>query len=277
MTEPKEDVHFYIDSAPLEEVKNVLRVLSTNEPLSNQDIQTALLSIYGFEMQADITYSPRRLYDLGLTETATGKVKKYTLTKRGEVVQQYLSADDNFASELLHYLHYTLYSSQPTDRKLLWSYRRCSNYLWQARQLIPSKELTAQIQSDITAEFSHISDLERTGGRFKNANQGVNWIKALQPSPFDEDGQLQPRSLDNYQLVLLALDDFYRHEGYAYDMALLLDDEALDKVARVFFMDISACRDLIPVAAALSDAITLFDTLAGTAVTLHTPYGIENL
>ena len=58
-----EDIHFYIDNAPPDEVTHVLRVLSVGNPLTPDEIAKVMVNQYGFEMQRDHSYSPRRLYE----------------------------------------------------------------------------------------------------------------------------------------------------------------------------------------------------------------------
>lgn len=278
----EEDRHFYIDNASPDEVLHIVKALSADNPASRNEIVEAVQENYGMQFQKKHEFSFRRVEDLGLSNREKkGSSHYYVSNEATRKLQEIAGYDVDFSYELLHYLHYTRYDGETVDRKLLWTYRECCNYIWYDEKRLDVNATASALQSQMLEEFPHLAEYvnEEKGMRIdgRGVQEVLKWLGMLQPSPFDEDGQLQPRHLDNYHLVLLALDDFYRHEGYAYDIALLLDDDALDKVARVFFMDTSACRELIPIAAAISDAISLSDTLAGTAITLHTPYGIENL
>jgi hypothetical protein len=231
-------------------------------------------------MQEDKNYSPRRLYDLKIgVQEREGSAIKYRLTSLGDKLQMLLSTDQALGIDLIHYLHYTSYSGAPEDRKLLWSYRRCCDYIWAEGKAIPSKTLASRIQSDISQEFPHISTTEKQGARFpaSGVNQGVVWLRAMEPSPLDEDDKVCPRVVSNFQLAVLALDDLYRHKPFAYGSAVVLTDEVLDAVARVFFLDPANCRELLGTAAAFSSAVKLSDTLAGTSIALTRPYTLHDL
>ena len=66
MSKIKEDAHFYLDNATPQEVINVLTVLSLDHELTPKEISDTLSNKYTFSMQKDYTYSPRRLFDIGL-------------------------------------------------------------------------------------------------------------------------------------------------------------------------------------------------------------------
>ncbi len=274
-----EDKHFYIDDAPPVEVAMVLRVLTEDRGYTSAEIAEALSAMYGFDMQKDRSYSPRRLHDLKLAEQYRDGIVKYRLTPLGTRLQILSSVDSALGFELLHYLHYTSASIQPEDRKLFWSYRRLCDHVWIDRQVKSSKSLASQLQADISQTFEHIDDSEKEGGRFSSSgvNQGLKWLRVLQPSPLDEKARVLLRPVSNPQLLILALDDLYRHNGFSYGGSVVVTDEILDKIARVFFFEPSSCRESLASAAALSPAVQLSDTLAGMSVALTRPYSILDL
>jgi len=109
-----EDIHFYVDNAPPDEVSHVLRVLSSENPLTPSEIAKIMISEYGFEMQRDHSYSPRRLHDLRLaSQERQGPKVTYKLTGYGTKLQAIQAMNPTLAIDLLHYLHYTSYSSNP--------------------------------------------------------------------------------------------------------------------------------------------------------------------
>jgi hypothetical protein len=129
-------------------------------------------------------------------------------------------------------------------------------------------------------DFSHLDYTAQVGARFDNTAVGrwARWVRTLSPPPFNEIGEtLQRRTVSNHEITLLALDDVYRSRGYRYGDPVILDDSLLDKVARVFFLDPTCCRELLDLAARLTKAIKLSDTFAGTSVTLMAPYTIESI
>lgn len=276
-----EDTHFYIDNAPPEEVKYVLQVLDPEEPKSTSEIALTIESLYGFSMQKDRTYSPRRLFDLGLAEqTRSRKGAMYVLSDPGMKVRDILSFDPELYSDLTHYLHFTTYNGTPGCRKLLWSYRQCSQIAWEDRKALSRTEIAARVQGNMQEQFSHLDFTARVGARFDATAVGrwLQWIRQLSPNPSPEGSDsLAKRTVHHHELALLALDDVYRARGYRYGDPVILDDRMLDAVARVFFLEPTCCRELIDLSARLTRTIELSDTFAGTSVSLLFPYGIERI
>lgn len=281
MTE-QEDVHFLIDSAPPPEVEYVLGCLDFSVPWSTEELRTRLLSEWGYSAQKQLTFSTRRLFDLGLADramTASGK-PGHLLTNLGAKVRQLLSIDRQLYNEIMHYLHYSRYDGSPSSRKLLWSYRTCCDILWMRKELPPTSELVAAVQSRIGEQFPSVY-AKRVGGNF-NAG-GVTsgwkpWVAQLQPCPFDSEGRkLISRQSHRFELSALALDDAYRSRAYRYGDPVILDESLLDETARVFFLDPICCRELLDLAARLTKVIKLSDTFAGTSITLVAPYTIESI
>lgn len=279
--ESGESTHFYIDNAPPYEVMAVLRVLAPNHPVEPSAIAGLLSGNYGVAMQKDLTYSPRRLFDLGLAvQSREGGKTLYALSERGARVQGILSMDAELAADVLHYLHYSGYTGNPTDRKLFWSYRRCCEMTWQAGATIPNARLAADIQAEMKDTFEHIDFTAQVGGRLDAVGVGrvITWLRALTPSPVPEKGgPVEPRRVERLPLVVLALDDTYRARQIRFGDPVLLTAEFVQQIAGVFFLDTTITRDLLQVAPKLTKAVTMMNTLAGPAITLHRPYTIEDL
>ena len=201
------------------------------------------------------------------------------LTRRGETVRQILQLDHDLFSEVMHYLHYDRYDGSPSARKLFWSYRTCCHIAWERKQVPPSQDLASEVQALIAAEFP-AAYARRIGGNFNKG--GVDsgwrpWLARLAPAAFADGGAVVPRVSGRFELALLALDHVYRDRGYRYGDPVILDDRMLDAVARVFFLDVTCCRELIDLSARLTRRIELSDTFAGTSVSLLAPYGIERI
>jgi len=108
-------------------------------------------------MQRDHSYSPRRLYDLGVAiQERQGTKVTYRLTERGAKLQAIQAMNPRLAADLLHYLHYTSYSGSPHDRKYLWSYRKCCEIIWSTQRLVSNQDLASQILSKMSEEFSSL-------------------------------------------------------------------------------------------------------------------------
>lgn len=276
-----EDTHFYMDNAPPDEVSHVLRVLSLNSSITVDEIAQVVASEYGFDMQRDHSYSPRRLYDLHLAkQERKGSKTVYRLTKRGAKVQAIQAINPSFGMDLLHYLHYTSYSGNPCDRKYLWSYRKCCEIVWSAQHLVPSQNLASQILSKMGEDFSSLDWTARVGARFNSSAAGrvYAWLRALNPRPITKsDTILQPRVVERFELALLSLDDTYRSRQYHYGDAVLMDEAFVRQTAGVFFLDTECCTDLLRLSTRIVPMVKMSDTLGGASINLVRPFSIEDL
>ncbi len=278
---PKDDNHFYMDNASMEEVSAVLRVLDRDIPQTCDDIAHSLTSIYGVPMQSDHSYSPRKLWDLGLAEPIrVSRKRSYRLTAYGEIVQTIQSTDEALCPDLLHYLHLTLYGRAGYNRKNLWSYRRCCEALWSEGYNAPNGALAARIQGQMADEFPELDWGARMGSRFDATGVGrvKRWIACLRPSPLAGRGErLLLRQSCRPELALLAIDHVYRARGYRYGDGVLMGAELVDQVAGVFFLDPECAASLLRTAARTHSALAITDTLAGPSVRLKRPFTIEDL
>ena len=277
----QEDTHFYLDNAPPKEVTQVLRVLSPDIALNLGEIAETLRNYFDFIMQKDITYSPRRLFDLGLaSQKKQGNKLAYKLTEKGVKLQHILNVDRPFAIDLLHFLHYSNYKGAPSDRKYLWSYRKCCEHLWSKKYAIKPNELAGIIQSDMRERFPQLDYSTKAGARFNSTAVSAvsTWLQALEPSPILKlDKPLQLRVMDRFELALLALDYTYRNNGYVYSDPVLMDEEIISQVSSVFFLDHQCCRNLLKIASRITNYLKILDTLAGPSITLKRAVIIEEL
>jgi len=275
-----EDMHFYIDYAPFEEVHKALWNLSDHQPMTATEVFDTL-ELQGQPVQSRRTEILRRLYDIGLaSQFKQGSQVLYILTSLGKKVRDLGSFDQDLYPDLMHFLHFSSWDGTPQARKFLWSYRRCSELAWKERRLLPRKEMAARIQNQMAEEFPNLDYTARVGARFDDTAAGrwAHWVRALHPPPFaGDEGILQKRAVTHHELVLLALDDLYRSRGYRYGDPVILDELTLDEVTRVFFLDLVCCRELLDLAVRLTKIIRFSDTFAGPSVTLMEPYTVESI
>jgi len=275
-----EDTHFYIDYAPYEEVRKVLSCLTPETAMTATEVFDALESQHD-PVKSQRTEILRRLSDLGLARYAKqGSRVTFSITPLGAKVREIDAFDPEVYPDVMHFLHFSSYDGSREARKYLWSYRRCSQSAWREGRLLPLKEIAAQIQSQMNEEFPYLDYTAQIGARFDNTAAGrwAQWVGALRPPPFTEKARtLHKRTVLRHELALLALDDTYRSRGYRYGDPVILDDALLDEAANVFFLDPVCCRQLIDLAARVTTAIALRDTLAGTSVALLAPYGIDRM
>jgi hypothetical protein len=276
----KEDTHFYLDYAPPDEVTNVLRILSVDYDLTTKDIADALRNDYGFEMQKDRTYSPRRLADLGLAIQSRRGSVAYKLSELGSKIKNILGIDPALAMDLMHYLHYTGYTDAPTKRKYLWSYRRCCQILWDNMRIIKYSLMASAIQSEMQEKFPWLDYGKKAGARFDStaASRVGQWLKALDPPPFDQnESTLIPRIINRHEVALLGLDEIYCSRGYTYGDPVLMDDDFIKQVSGVFMLDFECCKKLLQVGARINQSVRISETLAGASISLMKPFKISNI
>lgn len=277
-----ENVHFYLDNAPPKEVVPVLRVLTRFEGLTPKEIAEAVQRDYGFAMQRDVTYSPRRLADLKLAEMKKKANRtEYILTDRGEKVQHLIATNSNLIPDILHFLHYNGFAEQPKDAKYLWSYRHACEWIWQHGMVFKNGEIARFINDEMIRLLPHLQANAREGWRFDETAAGRlrAWLNALEPSPLPErgSGPLIPRRVEEPALALLALTDTYAARKHAFGDAIILTDEIRHQTAGVFFLDPALVPDLLQTGARLyPDMLRLGDTLAGMSVCLSRPFTLEN-
>jgi len=274
-----EDVHFYIDNAIPREVTDVLRILRLDIPMSLDEIEEQV-AIHGAEpMQKDRTYSPKRLFDLGLAaRTRIGGRPWYSITALGSMFASLLAVDPALYADSMHYLHYTRWDGRPQTRKLFWSYRECTRLTWRNRAVLDSRQLAAQVQQRMQEEFPHLDFFARTGSRF-NSSGVSRWKRQMMqmtPPPFDNDAIVK-RAVSRPEVALLSLDYLYRDRRYRYGDPVVLDDDLLFDLAGIFYLDEMCLRELLELAARVTPALQVGQSFAGLVLTLREPYGIERV
>jgi len=279
----KEDHHFYIDNASLREVATALRVLSVDRPLRPAAIREIAKRDFNYTIQKDATYAPRRLRDLGLALPDNTGGGGCVLTAVGLRLQSILQYDQDLAYELFHYLHYTGFAGHPDARKLLWSYRRCCQLLWDAGHVISTRMVASTILSEAADQFADCLVGVGSQGGFKASAVGsvYSWLKQLKPSPLpasdQPDAPIARRPLMTPALAGLALDDLYRDRDIQYGDQVILDDQIVDALAQVFFATPESVYAGLTETAKRSKNLRLVETLSGVAVELRQPFGLSDV
>jgi len=272
--------HFYIDTSPPDKIRLILHALDSEMPLTIQEMEQLIVARYGPLEQKMRSEWPRRLADLGLaTQQRIGGRLTYRITSLGQKVCELDTVVPELYPELMHYLHFSRYVGTPGARGYLWSYRQCSKLAWREKRIPPSADMASRVQSCMQAEFPDLDYQADKGARFDStaASRWLRWIAELRPSPLADDRTLKPRIVNRCELVLLALDDTYRDRRYRYGDPVILDDELLDQIASVFFLDLMCCRELIDLASRTTRLLELSDSFGGTSIKLLEPYGIDRI
>lgn len=281
MANSKEDVHFLIDNAPPEEVKNIIRLSSQENIISNEEYRKILLTELGFSAQKEIPYSTRRLLDLEilLKKKALNGIG-FKLSNLGIKIRELLFNDIQIFWEVMHYLHYTGYKETPTCRKLFWSYQACSDLVWDHNTLLKVKDIVSYVQGKILEEYPESYSKKRKGGNFNagGVSGWKSWIKQLDPTPIDpETGKYSKRDSERYEVVLLAMNYVYEKRGLRIGDPIILDDELVNEISKIFFLDETCCRNLLSLADKITGNLEFRNTFAGTSVNLLKPYKVFDI
>jgi len=279
------DTHFQLDNVTPKEFLAVIKALRDDCFYSPDEIAVELEKKYMFKMQDDHTYTPRRLFDLDLVTREKNNNKiSYRINERGVKIKKIIDFKQNLIYDVLHYLHYTSYDkNNPISRKLLWSYYKGCYFIWSKKKKIEDKEMSSHIQSEIRLEFNQLEHTSRIGARFSSkASSSIKcWINVLDPCPFSpnkKDRSIYPRIVQNYELALLALDDLYRRNEFSYGTPVLLNEDIVNQLAGVFFLDLTCFRELLRIASKVTTYIKLDDARAGgQKITLLRPYTIMDI
>ena len=273
-----EDVHFLIDNVPPKELELTLLSLDSLLPKSTYDLRSELISNWNFSVQKNFSFTTRRLFDLGLAAKSDQDNNAFILTNTGRKVQQLLDMSPELCPEIFHYLHY---SGSPDIRKYFLSYKWCCQAVWARKKMLGTSELVGEVQSRIETDYPELYG-RKIGGNF-NAG-GVSawraWILKLEPHVISEDQkdrQIYPRIVSSFQLALLSMDYIYKQRGYRYGDPILVNDELLDELSGIFFLDHNCFRSLITLADKVTRHLMIRDSIAGTTVTLVKPFTIEDI
>ena len=275
----REDTHFLIDYVNPRELELSLRVIDSEDPKSSENIINELDSIWDYHGQSHFSNTTRRLQDLGLIIKTKGRDNLWILTTLGIKVKKVLDTNPNLYPDLMHFLHY---SGSPEVRKYFLSYKWCSELLWSRKKLLNTQEMVSFVQSKIEDNFPNLYQM-KIGGNF-NAG-GVNawkiWLVDLSPAIFSSDNnqekQILPRMIGDFQIALLSLDYLYTSRGYRYGDPILLNDELIDFMAGIFFLDINCFSNLLSLSSKLTRFVNFRETLAGTTITLQNSFTYFNL
>lgn len=276
--EISKDVHFLIDNVPPKELELTLRSLDSQYPKSLENLRSELISTWGFSTQKNYSFTTRRLQDLGLATKSDQDKNSYILTSLGVIIQRLLDSTPELCPDIFHYLHF--YGS-PDTRKYFLSYRWLCQVVWTRNQMLTTSELVSEIQSRIESYYPDLYE-QKVGGNF-NAG-GVSawraWVSKLEPpilSDDPKDKQLHPRSSSAFQLALLSLTSLYQDRNYRFGDPVLLDDEIVNELSGVFFLDQNIYRSLVQLAARITRHVSIRDSFAGVTVTLLKPFTIEDI
>lgn len=271
-----DDSHFLLDNAPPKEVLYTLLSFSRGSEYSNSDLIDILNEKWSYKAQRNYSNSTRRLFDLQLLDK--NEAGLFSITTLGEKVKEIHEFDNELFNEVFHFLHTTFYYFIENPRKMFWSYRKCSEYLWRNKKIITNQEISNHVINEIDSNWPNL-DTSTRGGRFNEGgvSSWKTWVNSLVPNPIGDSGELVYRHTNRYELILLSIDDYYRKYKLRFGDPVVVGANVLDEISSVFFLDLECAKQLIIIASRLSPLLSKRDTYGGMAITLNEPYSIERI
>lgn len=194
-----------------------------------------------------VTQSARqvsRLRKLGLIEGAGDDPQ---LTPLGESLARVTEAQPQPTFDLMHYLHYTLWSEEePMKNGFSWTYRALCGQLFEENE----RKLTHQyLESTVThlmgsiresPHFAGAVPVETKKGAVSLSTDSLNgvrkWLEALRP-PVIENDTFTRRYFCPPELLLLALGWVARRTEAEIDIDMLLTQKRRELLCRVCLLD----------------------------------------
>lgn len=202
-----------------------------------------------------------------------GLVINNKFTENGEVVQRLCKKTPALWGDLLHYFHYSLWSTiQPLENGFSWTYQHFIDYLWKTGSVDLEDSfwepvvgfLIGEVEASpfFTAEITQATR-EGTVSLSKFSLIGAtHWLKALIP-PVIENDIFTRRHFCPPELALLALGWVGRTRGGEIGIDFLLTQERREAICRVCLLDPTALDRVLDWMLPLYPAVVRLGTGAG--------------
>jgi hypothetical protein len=169
--------------------------------------------------------------DLGLVEQSGN-----ALSGEGHVLAQLEVIKPDLFADLIHGLHYTLWSEhQPGVHCFSWSYRFFCSILWRAgtMELQDRRGLASEVESRACTVFNR-DDIAFSP---KSIGGALLWLEELSPPVITEGSRFARRAFCPPELFVIAVDSAYRSQGIDHGANLLLTDERRSDVCQLCLLD----------------------------------------
>lgn len=210
------------------------------------EVLAAVAGGYSFDpiVQSDRQLS--RLRQLGLVESASIR-----LTTIGLNLYQVGANKRHVAYDLLHYLHYTLWSqNKPLENTPYWTYRKFCEMLYEKStcnlDLSTRDALTADLNNAINETFGHRIRLSKKGSLSlsNNSLSGIqHWLTVLTPPAIDNNF-FALRQFCSPELLLLSIGYLITETGMELDVDVLLSPENRIFLEKICIID-NGCLDKV--------------------------------
>ncbi len=221
-------------------VKEILQILEGNEPLDMDDIlETGRRR--GFQVGTKVRSvqslkeNPiQQSRDLGLIADDA-----FSLTHSGQQMLGLLQYKPSVFSEMMHVLHYTLWTPVNREKNCFsWSYRTTCDQLWESGSVaIDRGQLVSYVSETAMKEF----DTSRVSFSKDSLRGVLQWLSEVDSPVLDRDSKIfTRRTFCPPETFVLAVDFVYRMENADYQTNLLLDPDKQNAICKVCLLEPTA-------------------------------------
>lgn len=212
---------------------------SIPEGQTEEDLQIAA-QVQGYTLRQRTSYGKliNSLEELGVIEKAQKVLK---LTDQGRVISEVSLFQRQLLGELIHFLYYTLFTSDKNLR-FSWSYRTVCDHLWMTAPCTVNRDRLVNIVVQNAADqFGET--------RISFSTQSVMgilyWVGSLYPACLDDRGRMFSRRLYcPVETFLLALHHVYQQ--FSEDsMSVLLTPEMRQEVCQICLIVPEAFQEML--------------------------------
>jgi hypothetical protein len=162
-----------------------------------------------------------------------------SLTTLGEQMVKLLRYKPGVFNEVMHILHYTLWTpARNMDNCFSWSYRTTCDRLWESSSIsIDRRQLVSHVSEAAMGKFS----TNRVSFSKDSVRGVLQWLTDLEPPVLEgENKTFTRRTFCPPETFVLAVDFLYRVEDTAYQTNLLLDPGKQEIICKVCLLEPTA-------------------------------------
>jgi len=162
-----------------------------------------------------------------------------SLTDLGQQMVRLLRYKPSVFNEVMHVLHYTLWTSaRNTEYCFSWSYRTTCDRLWESGSItIDRGQLVSQVSEIAMEQFS----TNRVSFSKDSVRGVLQWLAELEPPVLDRENKtFARRTFCPPETFVLAVDFLYRVEDANYQTNLLMDTGKQETICKVCLLEPTA-------------------------------------
>lgn len=160
---------------------------------------------YTLRQRKDYSKLLRSLFEL---EVIAGGTNALTLTEIGQSIAHAARYQRTLLPELIHFLYYTGYETNP-NKRFSWSYKKVCDWLWESAPSEINRDRLVNVVTQAAQDTFGISGISFSA---QSVNGILHWVTSLQPVCIDENGIFMRRAYCPVESFMLALHHVYQHQ-----------------------------------------------------------------